>query len=108
MSVLPVLKINSKSKIYDYIVILSKCLEIKFEEIIKQMLDILIIHAYFPDDLQITLEELSFLDESLGTDLTENIIDNIILSLNNIRNYIENLTNHEYYQILIDERQFKE
>ena len=108
LSVLPILKIDSNSKIYDYIIILAKCLELEFDEILKTILDLLIIHAYFPEDLDINLNILGFLDNFLEENIDVDMVSKIISELELGREPIISLTDNDVYKVMINERKFKE
>ncbi|MFX1257007.1 MAG: Eco57I restriction-modification methylase domain-containing protein [Promethearchaeota archaeon] len=107
LSILPILKINSKSKIYDYIVFLAKCLEVKFEDIIKIVLDLLIIHAYFPEDMKIQLDNFNFLDNFLENDINEDIVNEIKIRFELNDEIINRLIEQDIYKVMAKERKFK-
>ncbi len=107
LSILPILKIENTSNVYKRILVVSKCLEKEFDDLTKLLLDLLIIHAYFPNELKIDSSKLLFLDNFSGSELTKREANGIIVKVKSIEKYIMKLSEHDYNQIIINERQFK-
>lgn len=107
LSILPILKIDRKSMTYKRIVILSKCLEILSNDLTKLLLDLLVVNAYFPNDLKISAEQVSFIDEYIGKKVDYEVAEEINLSIKKIKRNVLKLCEHEYFQIMVNERQFK-
>jgi hypothetical protein len=107
-SILPILRINTDSKTYNYIIILAKCLEVKFENIIKTFLDLLIVQAYFPEEVDLNLENFSFLDDFLHKDINENMANDIIAEFELHSERVDNITDLEIYKVMTEERKFKD
>ncbi len=108
LSILPILKIDKNSQDYRYIIFLSKVLAVQFDSKIKDLLDILILHAYFPEDIEIEKKILSHIEEIYENNITDNTVDKINQLIKDEKNSIEIIKKHKYFQILLKERKFKE
>ncbi len=108
LSILPVLKIDRKSKIYKRIVILSKCLEISYNDLTKLLLELMVVNAYFPNDLKVSEKQVLFIDEYIAKEIDYEVAKEINLSIKKVEKIILKLGEHEYFQIMNNERRFKD
>ncbi len=108
LSIVPILRINPDSKLYDRIITLSKCLEKNYNENVRLLLELLLIHAHFPNDLKIETEKISFIDNLFGKKFTETKVDDLIKQTQRIKEYLNRLSEQKYYKIISNERQFKD
>lgn len=108
LSILPVLKIDQTSKMYKRIIVLSRFLEKELNDLVKLLLDLIILHIHFPNDFRINSKKIVFLDDYFGKELTGNDVNDIVKNVKEIEKNIIELSEHDYYQILANERQFKE
>ncbi|KKM97996.1 hypothetical protein LCGC14_1162440 [marine sediment metagenome] len=108
LSIVPILRINPDSNLYKRIITLSKCLEKKYNDNIRLLLELLLIHAHFPKDLKIETKKISFIDNLFGKELTEEGVYKLIKQTDKIKNYLCRLSEQEYYEIISNERQFKD
>ena len=107
LSILPILRIELNSKNYKRIVLLSKILTLQYSDITKELLDMLILHIFFPKNFPLNLRILESLDIFTLDSLNEKNISqiNVLIKKNEIQ--IKSLESHEYYQIILNERKFK-
>ncbi|MBA7505121.1 hypothetical protein ES706_03784 [subsurface metagenome] len=107
LSLLPVLRIDSKSLVYKQIVFFSKLLSMKYIDLVKILLDLLILKAHFPNDLDLKDIDLTFLEAFLDIQLTNEIIENVLIELRKIESEVNKLAQNNLYQIMVKERQFE-
>lgn len=108
LSILPLLKIEPASIELKRIVFLSHCLTIQSNEIIKLLLNFLIINAYFPDEFLIPISIIDIIDENISKHRNENEINKFFEKLEDMKREISALESHKIYQIMNKERKFKE
>lgn len=108
LSILPLLKIEPTSIELKRIVFLSHCLTIQSNEIIKLLLNYLIINAYFPDEFLIPISIIDVIDENISKHRNGNIINKFFEKLEGIKREILALESHKIYQTINKERKFKE
>ncbi|MFW9875035.1 MAG: Eco57I restriction-modification methylase domain-containing protein [Candidatus Thorarchaeota archaeon] len=107
LSVLPILRIELNSQNYKRIVLLSKILTLQYNDLTKELLDMLILHVYFPKDFPLNQTILESLDRFTFDSLNKNNISQINALINKNEIKIKDLELHEYYQIILKERKFK-
>ncbi len=108
LSILPILEIDRKSMKYKRIVFLSKCLEISYDDLTKLLLDLMVISAYFPNDLNVPEKFVSYFDKYTENEVDYEIIKEVNSSIKKMEKGLLKLGKHEYFQIMKNERQFKE
>lgn len=107
LSVLPILKIDPNSDVYKIIVVLARILEILYDGQIKKLLDLIIIHAYFPRILEIELRKFDFIKDLFECEISSESLKEILQKLEDINDYIKKLADNSLYKIILNERQFK-
>lgn len=107
LKTLLVLNINSESVNYKRIVLLSRCLVEEFNELGKQLLDFLIINAYFSDDFLIPLNITNILDEFIDENAIDRIVQELFTKLKTVERDIQLLQDHRITNIIKNEREFK-
>lgn len=106
LDILPILDIDNSREVYLYIVLLSMFLHKNYLKLPSDLLDLLVLEAYFPDTFPDLLDELTFLDNYEKKDLSDMDYTNIRKKIIRLESLIDKSKKNEYYQIMIKERKF--
>lgn len=106
LSIVPILEIEKSSSNYKAIVGLSKILDFRFDEELKDWLDLIILKAHFPEEIILDLSKFEII-----LSLEEKLIDDIIFSkikdfFHNQRDCLKELKKNKMFQIMMKEREF--